>query len=268
MSAPVIFMGDVIAAKEDTGSADMMAWAALFGTAWWGASMFTYLPTNANDSLTPAFPIRWMWTNVMSLSQGWMAASYMTTFFAFLLVSGFEFLAANQLKNGDGFLAAKLYPIGGFWGAAILYMIPPIFSMMHLFNSSLNGGIDDDSTAYGYVNDLGLTFLGWTMWIYQLMTHIMFAGRAAAHAETVKATCICRAAQIPYGASPAYRRELEDDARDACEIKCDMPEMKCDLDRDESPTYEAYKKACRAARAPAEALTEVETPAGGKKSEW
>jgi hypothetical protein len=184
------------------------------------------------------------------------------------MVSGFEFLAANQLKNGDGFLASKLYSIGGFWGATILYMLPPIFAMLHLFMPTESNGLGDDKNADGYVNDLALMILGWTMWLYQLLTHLFFAGRASAHAETVKATCICKSAQIPDGASPAYRRELEDDARDACELKCEMPEMKCDLDRDESPTYEAYKKACRAARPPAEALTEVETPAAGKKSEW
>lgn len=63
--------GEPVPANDDTGSADMMAWAAMFGTAWWIASMFTYLPTNANDELTPNFPIRWMWTNVMSETVGW-----------------------------------------------------------------------------------------------------------------------------------------------------------------------------------------------------
>ena len=113
--------------------------------------------------------------------------------------------------------------------------------------------------------DWFILFFGFILWAIHSEMHIMYAEDAQHYAQHIVKQCVCHEAHIPKGATLAQKMAAEDYARDMCEEKCGMPEMKCGLDRASYETYADYKKQCRAARkgAAAEepALTKVNTPA-------
>lgn len=115
--------------------------------------------------------------------------------------------------------------------------------------------------------DWFMMIIGYSLWIFIGMTHIFYAEEAAQYAGQFVKQCICDAAHIKKGATLAEKFAAEDYARDQCEEKCGMPEMKCGLDRKDY-TYAEYKKQCRAARDGAEpATTEVASPAATSTSD-
>lgn len=64
--------------------------------------MFIYAGNDSDDVIVPTMPNIWMWSNFTSPSVGWMAASYISTFVGYILISCIELVAYAMLQVGDG----------------------------------------------------------------------------------------------------------------------------------------------------------------------
>ena len=76
--------------SEDYFPSLILGLFSFLGTAYWLTTFFLYVKTSPSDASLPALPIAWLWSNLNHTSRGWMAASYFSTFIAYLVVSVVE----------------------------------------------------------------------------------------------------------------------------------------------------------------------------------
>ena len=210
---------------EDTLPGLLIGIQAMIGTAVWLLTWFLYIKTNSTDpDLDPSLPFAWFWSNLNSSTAGWMAAMYMSYFFAYLIVSVVELVAWILFKMGNPGFALLWVPLVGFWGTIILYALPPIFALLHIILKTTAGGLDGTSTAAYYTNDLILgLIIGGILWVVHALIHILFTGRFVAHAATfLKKECVCEEAK-ELGEDATEEEIAEEKARAEAQCKEDCP---------------------------------------------
>ena len=221
---------------EDTLPGLLIGIQAIWGTLVWLVTLFLYIKTNSTDpDLDPALPFAWFWSNLGSSTAGWMAAMYMSFFFAYLAVSVVELVAWILFKMGNPGLALLWVPLVGFWGSLILYAFPFVFALLHIILKTTGGGLDGTSTAAYYTNDLILgLIIGGVSWITHGLLHVLFTARFVAHAKTfLEAECVCT------GEAPEELAEdADDEAKEAYaaavkeyEAACEEELAKCEAEK-------------------------------------
>jgi len=116
--------------------------SALIGSIWWVLTWFLYFKSKEDDGdLLPVMPLIWFWRHIASPKAGWMAASYFSFFWGYLLVSFVELIAwvlyAKYSMIGP---AVFWYSKVGYWGSIILYIFPWLWAMCHLALPTELGG--------------------------------------------------------------------------------------------------------------------------------
>jgi len=139
-------------------------------------------------------PLAWFWTNLTSVTLGWTAASYLTYFFVYAFVSVVEFGSWCAYISGDAWWLGHWARVAT-WGSLILYVLPPIFSMLNLVLPAANGGIAT-STDAGFINAVMLTTIGFINWLFQWIVHFTFIDRLSDHVMAkdivnLRAFCTC-----------------------------------------------------------------------------
>ena len=109
---------------------------SLLALFWWLLTCFAYVQSDisflGDPTLAPTIPIDWWWTALQSPITGWMAASYLSTFIAYIVVAVPELLAWLVLSTGYPAFARTYFSSVGYWGSVILYAVGPTFAMMHM----------------------------------------------------------------------------------------------------------------------------------------
>ena len=77
----------------DSTPAFVMGFQALMSVMVWFTFLFVYTPKNGISSGIQALPLTWMWSNLTSGTQGWMAASYLSNFLVNMIVGLGELIA-------------------------------------------------------------------------------------------------------------------------------------------------------------------------------
>lgn len=93
---------------RDFNPALVLGVQSIIGTMWWILTWFLYFKTKSTDNglvdengKVVGMPLGWFWYNLMDTSHGWMAASYFSTFIAYLFISFFEFLSWISYAAGN-----------------------------------------------------------------------------------------------------------------------------------------------------------------------
>ena len=150
-----------------------------------------------------------------------MAAMYMAYFFAYLIVSVGELIAWILFKMGKPGFVLLWVPLIGLWGSIILYAAPPVFALLHIILKTTGGGLDGNTSAAYYTNDLILGLvLGGILWIVHSLLHILYTKRFVAHAATFMEEygvgCVCDDVEIPDDATEEEIAEAQLAAQQAC----------------------------------------------------
>lgn len=162
---------------------------ACFGTLWWILSWFIYIKNSPNDSKlknkasAEVVPIGFFWERIDERggSYTYLSLSMLFTFLGYLIVSVLEMVAWILYIVDMPAWFGWYVNIIGYYGAINLYLIPPIFSILHIA-LTLEGKITQTPGSYCVF----LTIIGVTMWLLNSFLHIFFAERLAAHiAKTV-----------------------------------------------------------------------------------
>ena len=222
-----------------------LGYQALIGCSWWVLSWFLYVKTNTTDAvLNPDTPLGWFWSNLSSPTDGWMAASYMTTFVTYLLVSFIELIAWVLYTVDYPMFAAFYFSTVGYYGSIILYSLPWIFALLHMVLPTASGGLNSATTAAHYSNDLFLMITGIVMWVGISVAHILFVPKFIEHAKALRPECHCDSVEpLPETAS---NKELEAFAlknEAACLAKCPPMDM-CTVSR-QGLMNEEWLEQCR-----------------------
>ena len=74
----------------DTFPADAIGYMSLVGTAWWFLPMILFVKTTLSDPLLQlngkdSIPIFWWWFNLTSLTDGFLAAAYLSNFIVYFI---------------------------------------------------------------------------------------------------------------------------------------------------------------------------------------
>jgi len=204
-------------AKDYTGAV-YLAYQALAGCSWWVLTWFLYVKTNTTDaSLAPDTPLGWFWANLSSPTNGWMAASYMTTFFTYLIISFGELLAWMFYAVDYPMFAVFWFSTVGYWGGLILYPLPWIFALLHMVLPTASGGLNSVTTAAHYSNDLFLMITGIVLWVGVSLAHIFFVPQFVEHCKALRPECHCDAVEpLPETASLKERKAFEIKTEAAC----------------------------------------------------
>lgn len=139
-------------------------------------------------------PLAWFWMNLGSTTLGWTAASYLSYFFIYMLISVVEFGTWCAYISGDPWLFGHWARISS-WGSLILYFLPPLFALLNLVLPASSGGISS-STDAGYINAVMLTCIGFINWLFQWIVHFTFVDRLSDHVQAkdivnLRAFCTC-----------------------------------------------------------------------------
>merc|ERR1719469_101111 len=128
-------------------------------------------------------PLAWFWMNLASGTMGWTAASYMSYFWLYALISVVEFASWCMYISGDSQFF-ELWSRVSTWGSLIAYMIPPLFAALQLWLPATSGGLPTD-VSDGYINAVMLFMWGLINWLYQFIVHIIFVDRLADHIHAI-----------------------------------------------------------------------------------
>jgi len=193
-AAPATEEAAPIDAATDTMPGLLLGIQSMLGTVWWILGMFIYIATTgqATTSLqvssANSVPLIWMFANLGSATEGWMAGAYFAQFIVFLAVSVIELVAWIVYMTGSAEFASLWIGLIGYWGSLTAYALPPIFAMLHLV--LVTGGLNGVMTAANATNDLFLMIVGFIMWIAAGLLHILFVPRFLAHTATM-GECVC-----------------------------------------------------------------------------
>jgi len=176
---------------------DWIAAASIYGFLMWIWGMLFYMKTTyGDDTMSDSEPpVAWFWMNLSNTTMGWTAASYLTWFIFYLLISTVEFVAWLMFYAGDNGMLLSIWAPVSFWGASITYVIPPVLAMLQIWMPVGSGGInapEDD----GWINAINLIVFGLTNWIFQAIVHMVFSERVVDHivaknTVTLKHLCKC-----------------------------------------------------------------------------
>lgn len=254
---------------------------AMLGTVWWVLGMFIYVATSGSAvtalqvSAANSIPLVWMFGNLGSTTEGWMAGAYFAQFLLYLIVSVVELVAWIVYMTGSAEFASLWIGLIGYWGSLIAYALPPIFALLHLL--LVTGGLSGVMTATNATNDLFLMIVGFVLWVAHGLLHILFVPRFLAHTATM-AGCKCSVEEI------AALEDLDEDADDEAkqahetakaeaetataerEAKCleeCPPKKECALERLEDESDEDFEARCEADAKAAEGEKEDDAAAGG-----
>jgi hypothetical protein len=167
-----------------------------------------------------------------SLSDGFLAAAYLSNFIVYLIsvietiaYLAFRFHKPEFMMFWEGTIA--------YWGSLILYPIPLIFLILHMVLPKENGGLNFETHAPLYTNDLILLVAGITFWLGIGSTHILFTQRfmnyAFAKIALEENGCICL--------EPPETTEV-------CQFSCPPDDYKCPLVLSQYKDDREYYAAC------------------------
>jgi len=163
----------------------------------WLWSMLQYKKTSYGDK-TMAYsepPVAWFWWNLNNVTLGWTAASYISWFFGYMIVSLIEFFAwINYYAYKDGVFLSMWIPVAQY-GSLILYILPFTFAMLQIWMPVTNGGINAPEDA-GWLNAVILIVFGMSGWLFHWVVHFVFGERAidylaAKNIKKLKELCHC-----------------------------------------------------------------------------
>jgi len=120
--------------------------SACVGTLWWIVTWFFYVKTLDEDTDqlaingTATVPIGWFWYRLTDGGSGWMAASYFTTFWTYLLFPFLEMLLWIAFMLGE--VQPLLYMSDWFFYSFIALMPAPAFAVLHIVLPVNQGGLN------------------------------------------------------------------------------------------------------------------------------
>jgi len=173
---------DLKTAYNDKQACDHIAAASMIGTLLWVWSWLYYGKTTYEDKTMYPYgepPLAWFWMNLASGTMGWTAASYLSYFWLYALISVVEFAAWCMYISGDKWFF-ELWSVVAKWGSLIAYTIPPIFAMLQLVLPATSGGLAT-TVSDGYINAVMLLIWGAINWLYQLIVHFIYVERLGNH---------------------------------------------------------------------------------------
>jgi len=137
-------------------------------------------------------PFAWFWYFLTDGAYGWVAASYFSFFWGYLLVSFLE-LIAYILFMVD-LTDMMRYLLGNwFFYCFIIYTFPWIFALLHIVLPIKQGGLASPTNprTQFLTNDWFLMIVGILMWAYQSIIHISFTQRLIDHIDGQNTECRC-----------------------------------------------------------------------------
>jgi len=124
-----------------------------------------------------------MWTMLSDPVYGWTAATYLSTFIAFLVVSLPELVAWVLYLLGESFWFAWWANNIGFWFSVVGMGLPVIASMLQLGLPYTQGGLDGNTTVEFGANIMFLMSFGIPMWFQSAAMHLIYATRLKCFSE-------------------------------------------------------------------------------------
>jgi hypothetical protein len=119
--------------------------ASVIGTIWWIITWFTFVKTTEDDKTlringVDKVPLTWFWYFIDDGAYGWVAASYFSYFWGYLLVSFLELIAyilfMVDLTDMMNYLLGNW-----FFYCFIIYVFPWLFAILHIVLPVANGGL-------------------------------------------------------------------------------------------------------------------------------
>jgi len=96
-------------------------------------------------------PLEWFWHNIPNITVGWMAASYMSTFIAYLFVSFVEVCAWIAYAAGYNHMMRVWAPFA-YW-SMIFYIPSWVFALLQIILPASQGGLNNDDSRDSYLNN-------------------------------------------------------------------------------------------------------------------
>lgn len=168
-------------ALNDTISSAMIGITSILGTVIW-IWMFTFYAQQSQSDVTMArtVPLAWFWSHMDDATMGWMAASYFTYFWAYLIVSVPEMVGWFFYIGGYPMFLSFWAPIFGTWVGLVLYIFPWLWAIIWL-----TSGTAKTETSNGFSNSLVLIIVGALFWLMNFLVHILLANRFVDHGRAI-----------------------------------------------------------------------------------
>jgi len=133
----------------------MIGISATIGSIWWLFTWFVYIRKNLNEpelimNNKNVIPLEWFWHNLPNITVGWMAASYLSTFVAYLFISFIEVWAWIAYAAGYNHMMRVWAPFA-YW-CVLLYIPAPLFAYMEMSLPKSQGGLNNDPMQADYLN--------------------------------------------------------------------------------------------------------------------
>jgi len=157
---------------------------AAIGVLWWLVwDLFVYIKTNTSDytmqyydytsnTLTEGLPIGWFWGNLNHPTMGWTAATYLTVFFGYFIVSFIELIGwilwlVESEERGTGSWFFNMWAsYVGLYGSWILYFLTVLFPILQL--AQING----DIFLPGWINGIVQLTVFTLFWLASGLVHL------------------------------------------------------------------------------------------------
>jgi len=134
----------------DTLPGIMIGISCIMGTIWWITTWFLFLKTNFYDpdmellNGTAVFPIIWLWENLGSANEGWIAWAYLSFFLGYIIELVELIAYAFYLAGSKEFLIFWESFIGLF-ASMILLIFGPVLALCHWMLGTELGGLAGDA---------------------------------------------------------------------------------------------------------------------------
>lgn len=123
--------------------------------------------------------------------MGWTAATYLSFFICYFVVSTVEMIGFFIYVSGDdGRFFVSWAESAGTWGSLILYLFPILFGILQCVHYK------GDIYRNGYTNAVIQALVGVFGWVFTYTIHMVFIDRLSAHENAVKKSgrtdaCVC-----------------------------------------------------------------------------
>lgn len=207
--------------------------SAVTGTVWWIITWFVYIKSTGNDpdlilNNKIVLPIEWFWHNLPNITVGWMAASELATFVAYMFVSFVEIFA--WISYAYGYNLMMRYWIEFTYYTFIWYAPAWIFALVEMTATKEAGGLAGEAYAEYMTNSTFLFLVGLILWAYIGLIHLWYVPRLMDHIDTVNSVCKC---DIIYPSveniGTKAREYTEALAKAECLRKCPPPDVLAQL---------------------------------------